>query len=296
MSIVKDLKYQYNTGNIALKIIFWNVFLYVIPEVVFAVLKLFAINIPYLSYISLSSSWQHLASMPWTIVTYAFFHNGAMHLLFNMLMLHFVSNWFVSFFTQKQLFAVYVLGSIFSGFIYILGYQYLPALLGVGTTYLVGASAGIMALLFAVTTYQPYLEIKSIFGTVRLWHIAFVFIFLDLVQASVSNTGGHLSHMGGALFGFIFAKSLINGTDITSFFNKAIDKIVTLFKKDNAVPFKKVHVNYHKKAAPKSAPKNKIIIKNKEQQQIDEILEKISKSGYDSLTKEEKEFLFKAGK
>jgi hypothetical protein len=170
--------------------------------------------------------------------------------------------------------------------------MFFPALANVNTA-LVGASASVMAILFATVTYSPMMEIRMLFfGTVRLWHIALVLIIIDFVQLPLTNTGGHLAHLGGAFFGYIYIRQLQKGTDIGKWLSNLIDNITGAVGKKKP-PFKKVHRTYHPKPAAKTS---KIITKDKTQQQLDEILDKISQSGYDSLTKEEKEFLFRAGK
>lgn len=293
MTVLEDLKLQYKIGGIAIRLIFWNILFFVVPEVIFALLKLFSVYINYIDYVSLSSNSINLFWKPWSIISYAFFHSGILHLVMNMLMLFYVGRLFTTFFTQKQLLGTYILGGIFSGLIFIVGYNFLPALNNVNAD-MVGASGAIMAILIATTTYQPFMEVR-LFGVWKLplWQIAFLFLFIDMIQLSISNTGGHIAHLSGALFGFIYIKLLQNGTDLSTIVTSIIDFFVNLFQSKKATPFKKVHVN-PKKPAAKS--QSKIVIKDKTQQQIDEILDKISQSGYDSLTTEEKEFLFKAGK
>jgi membrane associated rhomboid family serine protease len=289
MNLLEDLKFQYKIGNVGVRLIFWNLLLFAVPEVFFAVAKLFHLDIDYLNFVSLSTNWSDLGWKPWSILSYAFFHAGIIHLIFNMLMLHFTSQLFLTFFTQKQLLGVYLLSAIFSGGLYLIGYHYLPALTGVMTS-MVGASGAIMAILLATTTYQPFMDVRLImFGRVKLWQITVLLLFLDLIQLPMNNTGGHIAHLGGAFFGYIYIKLLQNGTDLS----RIVSAIIEFFDKKKTTPFKKVHVNPKKPAVKRES---KIVVKDKTQQQIDEILDKISKSGYDSLTAEEKEFLFKAGK
>ncbi len=126
-------------------------------------------------------------------------------------------------------------------------------------------------------------------GNVKLWHITAVILLLDLLQIQIDNTGGHIAHLSGAFFGYIYIKLLQNGTDLS----KIVDSVLGIFTQKKKTPFKKVHVNPKKPAVRRDS---KIVVKDKTQQQLDEILDKISQSGYDSLTAEEKEFLFKAGK
>ena len=293
MTLLQELKLQYKMGSVTTRLVFFNIILFIIPEIIFAILKLFSVQINYFKYISLSSSLLDLAWKPWSIISYAFFHNDILHLIFNMLMLYFVGRLFITFFTQKQLFAVYILGGVFSGIFYLLGYQYIPSLKLIDTQ-MIGASGAIMAVLFAIVTFQPQMDVK-IFGVfkMRIWQIGFLILFLDFIQLPLNNTGGHIAHLSGALFGYIYVRFLQNGIDIGNGFNTFIDYIITFFKPQKGVKFKKVLVNPKKPTVQKES---KIVVKDKIQQQIDEILDKISKSGYDSLTKAEKDFLFQAGK
>ena len=195
----------------------------------------------------------------------------------------------MTYFTGKQLLGLYVLSAIFAGFIYIFIFYFLNI-----SAPLVGASAAIMAILVATTTYNPLMDLRLlIIGNVKLWHVTTVILIIDLMQIRSENMGGHISHLAGALFGFIFIKLLQNGTDLSKIVSSILDFFTTLGLKKEVSPFKKVHKNYSR-SAEKSV--SKIITKDKSQQQIDEILDKISQSGYDSLTKEEKDFLFKVGK
>ncbi|TDE27935.1 rhomboid family intramembrane serine protease [Flavobacterium ranwuense] len=289
MNIIDDLKLQYKMGGIVTKLIFWNAALFVLPWLFFALLSLLGVNIDYIHYVSLSSNPAHLLWKPWSLLSYAFFHSGIMHIIFNMIVLNFSGNLFMTYFTSKQLLGLYVLGSVFAGISYILVFYVLNI-----SAPIVGASAAIMAILVATTTYYPLMDLRLlIIGNVKLWHITAVIIIIDLMQLRSENMGGHISHLSGAFFGFIFIKLLQNGTDLSTVVSRFLDFFANLFKKNTATPFKKVHKNYSK---PLEKSVSKIVAKDKSQQQIDEILDKISQSGYDSLTKEEKEFLFKVGK
>lgn len=294
MNILNDLKLQYKIGDMTTKLIFWNILLFAIPSIVFALLLLFNIQIHYNSYVGLSNDLGDLLLKPWTIISYSFFHASFFHILFNMLMLNFSGKLFVTFFTQKQLLSLYILGGILGGVVYIVSYLFLP-LLANQHALLVGASASVMAILVATTTYQPDMNIRlALIGNVKLWHIAIVLLALDFIQLPLENTGGHLAHLGGALFGFIYIKALQGGTDLGRGLSIVLDWFANLFSPKKATPFKKVHRNPKPSGTSKTI--SRIVTKDKTQQQIDEILDKISQSGYDSLTANEKEFLFKAGK
>lgn len=289
MSLLKDFKQQYILGGVTEKLIYWNVILFAVPWILKGVLALFGINFGFVEYISLSSNPADLLWKPWTIISYAFFHADFFHILFNLIILNFVSRLFMTYFTQKQLLSLYLLGAIFAGFIYIGSYLIFPALIR-QEAILIGASGAVMAVLFAVAAFNPYMEIRLLLiGRVKIWHIAMVYLVIDLISLSSANVGGHIAHLGGALFGYLFSSQIKNGTDITKTFSTFMDYVVNFFSGSKKTTFKKVHKNTTY-TTPKQSPKDK------SQQQIDAILDKISKSGYDSLTKEEKEFLFKAGK
>ena len=287
MNILDDLKLQYKLGGIAIKLIFWNIACFLISLVFFY--QYSGGGFEYPNWLALSSDPNAFLFKPWTFLTYSFFHSSFLHLLFNMMVLNFASQLFLTFFTQKQYLGLYVLSAVFSGIVFVLSYYFLNY-----SASIVGASAAIMAILVAATTYQPLMNVRLLLiGNVKLWHITGVILILDLMQFRLGNMGGHISHLAGAFFGFVFIKLLQNGTDLSLIISKILDFFANLFSKSSSTPFKKVHKNYSK---PTQKPTSRIVTKDKTQQQIDEILDKISQSGYDCLTSEEKEFLFKAGK
>ena len=285
MNILDDLKLQYNTGGMVQKLIFWNIGCFLLSLVFFYSFSVGSFQIP--TWIALSSDFGTFIRTPWTLITFNFFHAGFLHLIFNLMVLHFSGRLFSTYFTDKQLLGVYVLGGIFSGVTFVLSYIFIGK-----AGLLVGASGAIMAILIATATYAPFMLLRiPLIGIVKLWHVAFVILLVDLIQMPLDNTGGHLAHLGGALFGFIYIKLLQSGTDLTKPFSMFLNAIANLFQPKKKTPFKKVHRNTMKNVVNSSESK-----KDFTQKQIDDILDKISKSGYDSLTKEEKEFLFKAGK
>lgn len=287
MSIIEDIKLQYKIGGVANRVIYWNVAVFLVSIVFFYQFKVGYFIYP--KWLALSSNPLDVLHFPWTLLTYSFLHSGFWHLFFNMMVLNFASRLFLTFFTQKQFLGLYLLSAIFAGLFFIGSFYILNI-----SSPLVGASASVMAILVATTTYQPLMNIRMMFiGTIKLWHLTAVILILDLMQVQLVNTGGHIAHLSAALFGFIYIKLLLNGTDLSTFVSTIIDFFANLFKPKASTPFKKVHVNPKKPSVNKES---KIVTKDKTQQQIDEILDKISKSGYDSLTADEKEFLFKAGK
>jgi membrane associated rhomboid family serine protease len=279
-SILDDLKMQYQHGGIAFRLIFWNVLCFLVSLLFFYQFQLGVFNLP--NWIALTSDLNILITRPWTLIGYAFFHHGFGHLFFNMMVLHFSSMLFLTFFNARQYLGLYLMSVLFSGVAFVMGYYFLHL-----SSTLVGASGAIMAILVATTTYRPVMTVRLLFfGNVKLWHITAVILVLDFMQFRIENSGGHIAHLAGAFFGFIFIKLLQNGIDLSRIINIPIQK-------SRRTPFKKVHKNYSKSTLKQSS---RIVVKDKTQQQIDEILDKISQSGYDCLTQEEKEFLFKAGK
>jgi len=286
MNILDDLKMQYRLGGIAMKMIYWNIGCFLVSLVFFYQFGTGEFQFP--NWIALSSEPSVFVPKPWTFLTYAFLHDGPLHLIFNMIVLNFASYLFLTFFSAKQYLGLYILSAIFAGLIFVLGFNLLHL-----SGPIVGASAAIMAILVAATTYNPLMNVRLLLiGNVKLWHVTAVIIILDLMQFRLGNSGGHISHLAGAFFGFMYVKLLQNGTDLSKIVSSILDFFTNLFKKPST-PFKKVHKNYKK---PIEKPTSKIVVKDKKQQQIDEILDKISQSGYDSLNQEEKEFLFQAGK
>lgn len=286
-SIIDDLKTQYKFGGISQKLIFWNIAVFLVSLLFFYQFGTGSFDFP--NWIALSSETSSLIFKPWTLLTYCFFHDGFGHLFFNMMVLNFSSQLFLTFFNQKQWLGVYILSAIFAGIVFVLSYYFLNL-----NASIVGASAAIMAILVATTTYSPLMNVRLLLiGNVKLWHITLVILVIDLMQIRMDNTGGHIAHLAGAFFGFIYIKLLENGTDLSKLISNTINFFVNLFSTSPSTPFKKVHKNYKK---PVGKVVSKIITKDRKQQQVDEILDKISRSGYDSLSKDEKDFLFQSGK
>lgn len=287
MSILEDIKVQYRTGGIVQKLIFWNIGLYLLSLVFFYNFSFGNFNFP--SWLALYSSFDDFVFSPWTLFSYMFLHAGFLHLLFNMMVLHFSGRLFETYFTQKQLLGLYILGGVFSGIVYLVSFLILGK-----SSVLVGASGAIMALLIATATYAPFMQIRlMLIGVVKLWQVAFVIVLLDLIQLPLENSGGHLAHLAGALFGFFYIKMLNSGTDVSKLISSVQEFFENVFKPKKKTPFRKVHKNKTNTSSSSSFVKKE---KTETQKRIDDILDKISQSGYDSLTKEEKEFLFKAGK
>ncbi len=252
-------------------------------------------------YLAMPAAPQRLLFRIWTPITYMFTHFDFWHILGNMLWLYFMGQIFLMTFNGKQMFGVYILGGLSGAALYFLSYNIFPVFSQVSAlATCVGASGAVTAIVIAICVTQPNMEIR-IFGIIPMtlkW-LGILYVGYDLFQITGSNAGGHLAHLGGAIFGAIFALQYRKGTDITNGFNRLIDKIVTLWPLVPSTKTKKtkMRVVYGNPNAQKSARDMTDAEYNQQkaakQRRMDEILDKISQSGYESLTKEEKEFLFK---
>ena len=245
----------------------------------------------FLYWFSLPSSFWGILEKPWTFVSYAFFHASFSHLFFNMIMLYFGGQLFLNLFNAKRFLNVYFLGLITGGLVFLLSYTIFPVFSGNGAS-LIGASAGVTAIFIFICAYMPYQEVRVLFFNVKLWQLWVFFILTDLIQIPNGNAGGHLAHIGGGILGFVYANKLKEGQDIGRFFDSVLSSLSKLFTRTKS-PLKTAYKNN------KSASSQGVTTAYKEREQqkkIDAILDKISHSGYDSLTKEEKDYLFSSGK
>ncbi|TMM31398.1 rhomboid family intramembrane serine protease [Polaribacter aestuariivivens] len=283
MSFIDTIKYKYKTGSIIDKLIYINIAVFAISLLITVISGLYKVNQNFLmDWFSLDDNVNEFLSKPWSIISYGFLHAGFIHLIFNMITLYFMGNFFIQYFTQKQALQFYILGTLFGGLFFILSQNYFP-LFEDESYSLVGASAGISAIILGITTYMPNYQVKiPLIGYVKLWHLTAIWLGLDIVGLIGPNAGGSFSHLGGSLFGFLYVNNASNKKiDFFGNFSKYFQK--------KEKPLKTVY-----KSAKKTTEKSKKTSYN--QEQIDTILDKISKSGYDTLTKSEKEFLFKQGK
>jgi membrane associated rhomboid family serine protease len=275
--------------NGAEKLILLNVLCFILPLFLNTVLFLFNIQTDfYVGWFELSASWSELLFKPWTLVSYSFMHSGFFHLFWNMYLLFFASRLFLNLFTPKTFFNLYFLGVIVGGLTFMLSYALFPAFQN-SNPIMIGASAGVMAVFIFMSTYSPDLEVRLILFNLKLRYLGIVFVLLDVVQIPYGNAGGHIAHLGGATLGFFYARRLSQGVDIGEPFGNTIDSIINMFKKKPKM--KTVYKKQKHSHAGTSFNK-----KDDFQKRIDEILDKISVSGYESLSQEEKDFLFRAGK
>ncbi len=271
MELKDKLKYSLSVMGQLQKLIVINIIFFIIPLLLNTFLWLFELkDISILDYFVVEADIMSLIFKPWSLITYGFLHGSFSHLFWNMIMLFYFGNILVNYFGDKRLLNVFFNGILFGGIIYIISYNLFPVFTGVSSK-MIGSSAGVMAILFYITSYNPNHTIRFFFVNIKLLYIAVFLLLMDIIQIPVENSGGHIAHLGGALIGFLMFRSF-----------KGID-------------FVDIYTNLSTKKNNKKIKRNKTFSgSNFDQKKIDSILDKISESGYESLTKEEKNYLFKA--
>lgn len=289
-AIFTNLRQSYRAGSILQKLIYINVGLFLLIRLVGVVLMLFNISdLYYLPYLQFPSSPEILLYRPWTIITYMFTHFDFMHILFNMLWLYWFGGLFLQYFNERQLGGLYLLGGVAGALLFMLAYNVFPYFQTVSAfSFLMGASASVMAIVFAVSFYRKDQEVVLfLFGRIRLIYLALFSLVVDLLAITSENAGGHIAHIGGALFGIWFASQIKRGKDLTSGMNRVVDWFVNLGKRKPKmkVTYKRAETDYEYNAR-----------KHQEVVEIDTILDKLKRSGYTSLSADEKKKLFDASK
>ncbi|TXE16425.1 rhomboid family intramembrane serine protease [Psychroserpens burtonensis] len=288
-SLNNDFKDKLKNLNVFEKIMAVNVLVFFIGWLLQMILKIPRFYT--LSWLELPKGFLDFIVTPWSIFTYGFTHYDFFHLLFNMVVLYFVSRSMVNLFPSKQSLNIYFLGILAGGFSFLVVYNILPESWSSTVGSLVGASAGVNALLIFLCTYMPHRETRFFTLSIKLWQIGAAIVLFDVIGLFGANQGGKVAHLGGSLLGYLYATQLLKGNDIGSGFMKFTDRIVDMF--NNKTSLKTVHRN---KKNDFAGHKKQDFDAFNTQKKIDLILDKISKSGYESLTKEEKSFLFNAGK
>lgn len=288
-TIIADLKTRFNEGSLLHKLIYINVGMFLAVRLLVVAFTLFKLDAQgFLQLLQLPSSPMSLLYQPWSILTYMILHYEFTHILFNMLWMYWFGNIFLSYFNERQMGGLYLLGGLGGALLYILAYNLFPYFSEVVYhSYLMGASASILAIVVAVAFYAPNVEVNLlIIGRVKIKYIALFTIFLDLLSVTSDNAGGNIAHLGGALVGYLFAERYRKGKDITRFFNRIIDKVVNWFK-----PSPKLKVTYRRTETDYDYNSRK----QSEETELNEILERLKRSGYASLSSDEKKKLFEAG-
>lgn len=286
-SIFEDAKREFSYGNMVTRLILINVAVFVLVHIVNIIL--FAANgaskspvyTEFIQFFSMSSDVMHIITHPWVPVSSMFLHEGFWHILWNMLFLYWFGRIVGDFLGDKRVLPIYLLGGLFGGLFFYASANLLPG--GSGEVrYALGASGGVMAMVVAAGVLAPDYIMRLLFlGDVKLKYIVMVLVFLDMIGiANDMNTGGHFAHLGGALMGWLYISQLRNGID----WGKPFISFSEWIKVIGKPKMKVVKTNGGKRPVKQQT----------NQEKLDEILDKIKQSGYKSLTKEEKQYLFKA--
>lgn len=288
MGIWDDIVKNFKSGNNLTKLIYINIAVFLllaVAAILGFLLKNQLIMSGAMSVLSVPADLNKLIIKPWTLLTYMFTHKDVWHILFNMLWLYWFGRIFLEYLDQRKLVAVYLLGGLSGAIMYVASFNIFPAFTGmVSDSVAIGASASVLAVVVAISAYVPDYSINMLLlGRLKIKYVALgIFILTSVMDFSV-NSGGKLAHIGGALFGYLYTLNLRRGRDMGKGFNRIIDFFATLFKP------RKLKVKYKKPVSDYDYNS----IKAERQNTINSILDKISKGGYESLTKEEKEILFR---
>lgn len=289
----KDIINKFKKGSMLTKLIYINVSIFIS---VYLVLLFLPENSQ--TFLSVPGSFNDLLKKPWTLITYMFTHFEFLHILFNMLWLFWFGGLFLNYFNEKQMLAVYLLGGIFAAFIH-LGVNYFLNNPNIG---IVGASAAVMSIVFAVVAYRPdFVMYLLFFGPVKIKYIALTAFIIDLAGMLKNVKGGnnasdgiaHIAHMGGALYGLWFGYSIKKGKDITRSFNNFLNSLFSWFKSNKYERNRsKMKPSRDSKFSKPKTDWDYNSEKKQNEEELNRILEKIKEKGYNSLSAREKEFLF----
>ena len=292
-SIWEGIKSSFKEGSSLIKLIYINIAVFLVVKILNLFTFFYQVSPNEASFLvkwlSIPAESGTLLSRPWSLFTHMFLHEGFLHILFNMLWLFWFGRIFLTFLDQKKLLSIYLLGGLTGAAFYMFAYNLFPVFQSIKwNSYALGASASVMAIVVATVAYAPNYKINLVFlGSIKIKHIAIFFIITDIIQIPEGNAGGHIAHLGGAFYGWLYISQLRKGKDIASFFNSLMASFFNLFKRK-----KNMKVSYKNASKMTDAEYNKN--KKVNQDELNRILEKIAKSGYDSLTKQEKEILFKS--
>lgn len=298
--ILQELKDSFKYATSLSKLIYINLGVYLLIKLVGLVFFILGIDLinPFIEYLSVPTDMSDLMRRPWSVFTYMFVHKGFLHMLFNILWLYWFGIILYKHIGGKKLMSIYIIGGLTGAALYIFLYNSLSFFENARSlSYAYGSSASILAIIAATVLYAPNHIVRlSFIGNVKIKYIALVFAFIKILQTPTGIAGEHIIHLGGALYGLFFIYQLKKGNDISSGYNQLVDSLINLLTKikDRLFSKRKMKVSYKSTRDMSDVEYNK---KDKlYKTEINIILDKISKSGYDSLNNKEKEILFKSSK
>lgn len=312
-SIWEDIKREFSYGNMVTRIVIINVIVFIAINILWMIFQLSnggkasPIYTEILAFFAMPSEWLSLLTHPWSLITSMFLHEDFLHILFNMLMLYWFGRIIGDLLGDHRVLPLYLMAGLLGNVAYFITAQFLNYNGGIGF----GASGAVMGIVIASAVLTPEMEMRLLLlGNVKLKYIAGALLLIDILAlGKMTNTGGHFAHLGGAAFGWFFIKRLQYGDDLSAPVNKLLGNINNFFKgllekrdkntkrKGPRVAYKNPNHQGHTSASSRgTAKRNNRRQELNHQEKVDAILEKIKKSGYENLTREEKEFLFNASK
>lgn len=295
-SILEDLRYRFREGDMVTKLIFLNVGIFFLINILKLGFFLFQNNAAYsliLYNLSLPASLPAIAKQPWAIFSYMFVHEGFFHIIFNMLWLYWFGEIFVLYLGDKKILPLYLLGGICGAVFYVASFNLIPVFkANVGSAVLIGASASVLAIVFGAVALNPSHQVRIILlGDVQIKYIALFMLLIDIISIPRGNAGGYIAHLGGAFCGWLFIRALRNGIDVARPITKVAKIVSAPFQERERV---KTLQQERIKSLREHAIKPSRTASNllTEQERLDSILDQISRSGYDSISEEDKKFLF----
>ncbi|MDC1105363.1 rhomboid family intramembrane serine protease [Prolixibacteraceae bacterium] len=292
MSLLDELRNAYKNGGYLTRLIYINVIIFFLIRGFDVILFLMGLPMgTILNYLSLPNDLGLLLYRPWTLITYMFVHYSFFHILSNLLFLYWFGRIFLQYLDQKKLLSAYVIGGMCGGILYLIAFNTL-SVFSENNSILLGASASVYAIVVATAMYRPNYQLYLMFiGPVKIKHIALFYIALSTIMITSNNAGGNIAHLGGALWGYLFIYYLKKGKNIGSWIYPILDGVINFFSRSS----NNMKVKY-RRSANKMDDRQYNVNKKQKKDETNRILDKIAKSGYDSLTKEEKNHLFKMGK
>jgi membrane associated rhomboid family serine protease len=292
------LKQIFLSKSVLSRLMLINVSVFLLVGIINVFMFIFGVEViadpanPIVRFLALPSSLSALLTKPWTLFSYMFLHEGFFHVFVNLIMIYVGGIIFLQYMSETKLFWTYILGGLMGAVFFLIAFNTFNVFAGAKDhAVLLGASASALAILIAVATYVPDYTIQLLLiGRVKLKYVAIAFVAIDILSIPYGNAGGHIGHLGGAFWGFIYAFYLRKGNDFYKVFDnlnmpnfggKTRQAKFDTFRQEGRRPMDDITYNSRKQAS---------------QEQIDRILDKISKAGYESLSKEEKEMLFKSSK
>ncbi len=306
-SILEDIKREFSYGNMVTRLIIVNVAVFIIFRLVWVFIKIShqwdpsgdALFNDFIHLFEISSDWWYNLTHPWVLFTHMFLHFGVFHILWNMLFLYWFGRIVGDLIGNQYILPIYLLGGLVGALFFFISAQVIPNESEI--IFALGASGAVMAIVAAAGTINPdHIMHLFLIGEVKIKYIVMVLIFLDVIGIGDNlNTGGHFAHLGGAALGWLFVRRLRDGSDwaipVNRFFDNMTEYFHSLFKPKKKGP-RVAYKNPERPARKKRSKRGVDATDLSHQERLDQILDKIKKSGYRSLSEEEKEFLFNASK